>query len=68
LATAAPGTVVVLPGWFIEPFDMKAVGVWDLEPKSLDRFTEREPERFTREEARAMASALSSDVRSKADL
>jgi hypothetical protein len=60
--------VVVFPGWFIEPFDMKAAGVWVLEPKSLDRFIEREPEHFSREEVKAMASALSSYVRSKADI
>ncbi len=60
--------VVVFPGWFVEPFDMKAAGVWALEPKALDRFIEREPERFSRDQVKAMASALSSYVRSKADI
>ena len=60
--------VVVFPGWFVEPFDMKAAGVWVVEPKALDRFIEREPERFSRDQVRAMASALSSYVRSKAEL
>jgi len=56
------------PGWFVEPFDMKAAGVWVLEPKALDKFIEREPERYSREDVKAMASALSSYVRSKANL
>lgn len=60
--------VVVFPGWFVEPFDMKAAGVWVLEPKALDRFIESQPERHTREEVKAMASALSSYVRSKAKI
>ncbi len=58
--------VVVFPGWFVEPFDMKAAGVWVLEPKALDRFIEGQPERHSRDEVKAMASALSSYVRSKA--
>ncbi len=57
--------VVVFPGWFVEPFDMKSEGVWVLEPKALDRFVEREPERLTRDEVRAMSSALSSFIRSR---
>jgi hypothetical protein len=36
--------VVVFPGWFVEKFDMKAIGVWVLEPKSLKAFFEQEPE------------------------
>ena len=58
--------VVVFPGWFVEPFDMKAAGVWVLEPKALERFIESQPERHSRDEVKAMASALSSYVRSKA--
>lgn len=58
--------VIVFPGWFVEPFDMKREGVWVLEPKALDRFVENEPERFSNDQVRAMASALSSYVRSKA--
>jgi hypothetical protein len=60
--------VVVFPGWFVEPFDMRREGAWVLEPKALDRFVENEPERFSAEQVKAMASALSSYVRSKADL
>lgn len=30
--------VVVFPGWYVEKFDMKAAGVWVLEPKSLEAF------------------------------
>lgn len=58
--------VVVFPGWFVEPFDMKAAGVWVLEPKALDRFVDREDERFSTSDVKAMSSALSSYVRSKA--
>ncbi len=60
--------VVVFPGWYVEPFDMKREGVWVLEPKALDRFIANEPERYSAEQVKAMASALSSYVRSKADL
>ncbi len=60
--------VVVFPGWYVEPFDMKREGAWVLEPKALDRFIQNEPERFSADQVKAMASALSSYVRSKADL
>lgn len=60
--------VVVFPGWFVEPFDMKREGVWVLEPKALDRFIETEAERYSADQVKAMASALSSYVRSKTDL
>lgn len=60
--------VVVFPGWFVEPFDMKAAGVWVLEPKALDRFFNNEPERLTRDEVRAMGSALSSYIRAQSAL
>ena len=33
--------VVVFPGWYVAPFDMKGVGVWVLEPNGLDGFIER---------------------------
>jgi Nuclease-related domain len=56
--------VVVFPGWFIEPFDNKAVGAWVVEIKALQGFIANEPERHTREEVKAMASALRSHVRS----
>lgn len=60
--------VVVFPGWFVEPFDMKAAGVWVLEPKALDRFFNNEPERLTRDEVRAMGAALSSYIRAQSAL
>lgn len=59
--------VVVFPGWFVEPFDMKAAGVWVLEVKALSKFIEREPERHSRDEVKAMASALRSYVRAQLD-
>jgi hypothetical protein len=59
--------VVVFPGWFVEPFDMKAAGVWVLEVKALSKFIEHEPERHSRDEVKAMASALRSHVRAHLD-
>lgn len=55
--------VVVFPGWFVEPFDMKAAGAWVLETKALSKFIENEPERLTREQTQAIASALRSHIR-----
>lgn len=60
--------VVVLPRWFIELFDIWAAGVRVLEPKSPDRFIDQEPERRSKDEMKAVASAPPSHVRSKADL
>lgn len=60
--------IVVIPGWFIEPFDMRAVGVWVLEPKALDAFIAQQPERLSRDEVRAMGSALSSYIRAQSAL
>ena len=57
--------VVVFPGWFVEPFDFKATGAWVLEVKALAKFIESEPERHTRDEVKAMASALRSHVRAQ---
>ena len=59
--------VVVFPGWFVEPFDFKAAGAWVLEVKALAKFIENEPERHTRDEVKAMASALRSHVRAQSD-
>jgi hypothetical protein len=56
--------VVVVPGWFVEPFDMKKVGAWVLEIKALKAFVVNQPRRHTLPEVRAMASALRSHVRS----
>jgi hypothetical protein len=58
--------VVVFPGWFIEPFDMKAAGTWVLETKALSKFVENEPVRLTREQVQAIASALRSHIRANA--
>lgn len=57
--------VVVFPGWFVEPFDMKAAGAWVLEVKALNKFVENEPERLTREQTQAIASALRSYIRAQ---
>jgi hypothetical protein len=56
--------VVVFPGWFVEPFDMKQTGVWVLEIKALKSFVINKPALHSREEVKAMASALRSHVRS----
>lgn len=60
--------VVVFPGWYVEPFDMKTVGVWILEPKGLDSFIERQSSSLDRDQVKAMASALSSYIRSQSAL
>ena len=60
--------VVLIPGWFVEPFDLRAIGVWVLELKALDAFIARQPERLTRDEVRAMGSALSSYIRAQSAL
>ncbi len=57
--------VVVFPGWFVERFDSQAAGAWVLEVKALSKFLENEPERHSREEVKAMASALSSYIRTQ---
>jgi hypothetical protein len=60
--------VVVFPGWFVEKIDMKALGVWVLEPKALDAFIDNEPVRLSHERVGALASALSSHIRSQSQL
>ncbi|WP_180131282.1 nuclease-related domain-containing protein [Rhodoferax sp. BLA1] len=57
--------VVVFPGWFVERFDYQAAGAWVLEVKALSKFIENEPERHSREEVQAMASALRSYIRAR---
>jgi hypothetical protein len=57
--------VVVFPGWFVEKFDMKAAGAWVLEPKALDAFIDNQPIVLSPDEVRAMASVLSSCIRSQ---
>lgn len=57
--------VVVFPGWWVEDFDMKATGVWVLEPKQLEGFLENQREVLSGDQARAMASALSSFIRQR---
>jgi len=47
---------------------MKVTGVRVLEPKSLDRFIDHLPERFSKDEVKAIAAALCRYVRSKAGL
>jgi len=60
--------VVVFPGWFVEKFDMKALSVWVLEPKALDAFIDNEPVVLSLERVGALASALSSHIRSQSKL
>jgi hypothetical protein len=60
--------VVVFPGWFVERFDMKALGVWVLEPKALDAFIDNQPAILSPAQVGAMASALSSYIRSQSRL
>jgi Nuclease-related domain len=59
--------VVVFPGWFVEPFDTKAVGAWVLELKALSKFIENEPDRLSREQVQATSSALRSYIRTQLD-
>lgn len=59
--------VVAFPGWFVEPFDARATGAWVVEPKALSKFIENEPERLSREQVQAMASALRSYIRTQLD-
>lgn len=60
--------VVVFPGWFVEPFDVKGLGVWVLEPKALDKFIDAQAIVLTAEQVAAMASAVSSYIRSKSEI
>lgn len=60
--------VVVFSGWSVDKFDMKALGVWVLEPKAPEAFIDNPPHALSPEEGRAMASALSSDIRSQSTL
>jgi hypothetical protein len=59
--------VMIFPGWFVEPFDIKSTGAWVLEVKALSKFIENEPERHSRDEVKAMASALNSYIRVQLD-
>lgn len=47
---------------------MKSLGVRVLEPKALEAFIGSEPERLSLKQVRAMASALSSYIRSQSKL
>lgn len=64
--TAPVWPVVLFPGWFVEPFDSKGVGAWVLEPKALRSFIGNQPDRFALEDVKAMASAMTSYIRSQA--
>ncbi len=66
--TAPVWPVVLFPGWFVEPFDSKVVGAWVLEPKALRSFINNRPDRFALEDVKAMASAMTSYIRSQAKL
>lgn len=64
--TASVWPVVLFHGWFVEPFDSKVVGAWVLEPKALRSFIGNQPDRFALEDVKAMASAMTSYIRSQA--
>lgn len=57
--------VVLIPGWYVQRFDMRTTGLWVLEPKALSAFLEREQECLARVEVQAIASAFSSHVRAR---
>lgn len=57
--------VVLFPGWFVEPFDVKATGAWVLEPKALSKYMENEPDRITRDQVKAIGSAMTSYIRAE---
>jgi hypothetical protein len=60
--------VVVFPGWFVEKFDMRSLGVWALEPKALDAFMDNQSAVLSLDQVRAMASALSCYIRGERKL
>ena len=57
--------VVLFPGWFVEPFDVKGAAIWVLEPKALSKFMENEPDRLNRDEVKAIGSAITSHIRAE---
>ncbi|MCU0926982.1 MAG: NERD domain-containing protein [Hydrogenophaga sp.] len=57
--------VVLFPGWFVEPFDVRATGAWVLEPKAMGKFMENEPDRLSRDEVKAIGSAVTSYIRAE---
>ncbi len=60
--------VIVFPGWFVEPHDRNALGVWMIEPKMLDGMLDERPAVLSLDQVRAIASALSSYIRSRSAL
>ena len=60
--------VILFPGWFVEPFDINAVGAWILEPKALEGYVSNQRDSIPPEQAKAMAAALASYVRANAKL
>lgn len=60
--------IVVFPGWFVEKFDHRALGVWVMEPKALDSFLAHEPEVIPVEQVRMLAKALATYIRQQAKL
>jgi hypothetical protein len=57
--------VVLFPGWFVEPFDVRATGAWVLEPKAMSKYMENEPDRLSRDEVKAIGSAVTSYIRAE---
>lgn len=57
--------VVAVPGWFVETYDSREIGAWVVEIKALKGHIEKQRERLTRDEVKALASALASYIDSK---
>lgn len=57
--------VVAVPGWFVETYDSREIGAWVLEIKALKGHIEKQRERLTRDEVKALASALASYIDSR---
>lgn len=57
--------VVAIPGWFIETYDSREIGAWVLEIKALKGHIEKQRERLTPDEVKALALALGSYIDSK---
>ena len=58
--------VVAFPGWYVNPFDHRAIGTWVLEPKAIPAFIGNLPQRLSAEQISAITSSLSSYVRANA--
>lgn len=57
--------VVALPGWFVETYNSREIGAWVVEIKALKGHIEKQRERLTRDEVKALATALASYIDSR---